>query len=248
MEIMNSFDRYKSIVDEIEDKKEKLKLDERQLDWLMSLEIYDSLHIEGNTLTRSAITAFLDNGVTVHGKPFKEFLEVRNYEKAQGWLKARLLDDEFILNSIFIKTLHGIVARDTLEDCECGRYRDDQVYLKGASYLPPFWEDVPVLVDDLCEYYNNWLPDGMETRFENIIFTFRKLESVHPFFDGNGRTGRLLMNFLLLRNNYPFLWIKSELREEYLSCFGSKELCLEFHAHRAMETFEMIKKVRKTNK
>lgn len=56
-------------------------------------------------------------------------------------------------------------------------------------YTPPYWSDVPRLVEELCDHYNDRDGSDYTTRFENIITVFRELESVHPFFDGNGRQG-----------------------------------------------------------
>lgn len=232
------------MVDLIETKKDKLKLSKRQLDYLLSLDIYDSLHIEGNTLTRNDITAFLDNGVTIHGKPFKEFMEVHNYNKAQNWIKSRIVDEQFKLDPIFIKTLHKMISSEILEDEFCGKYRNDQIFLKGVSYVPPYWEDVPAMVQELCEYYNNFEESYKQSRFECTILTFRRFESIHPFFDGNGRTGRLLMNFLLLNNGYPFIWIEADKRAEYLDSFSSKEKSIRFHSIRMLEMFDFIEKGR----
>lgn len=235
-------DKYRNIYDDIEDLKEKFPLNQYTLDYFKSLDIYDSLHIEGNTLSREAITVFLEEGITVHGKPFKEFLEVHNYNKALNMLKINIKDQKFELTPMFIRQLHKTVSSEILEEKYCGNYRDDFVFLRGSTYVPPHYEDVPKLVEELCENYNKWNSFSDETRFENIISTFRKLESIHPFVDGNGRTGRLMMNYLLLNNGYPFLWIDSEHRVEYLQSFETREACKKFHAERMIEMYNFLEK------
>lgn len=243
------YNEYEKMIELIEDKRYKCKLNEKTLDYFKSLDIFDSLHIEGNTLTREAVTVFLESGVTVHGKQFKEFMEVHNYNQALELLKINLVDEKFQLTPMFIKQLHRTVSKEILDEDQCGKYRNDYVFLRGTTYVPPHWEDVPELVQNLCDYYNNWsIYDKGESRFENIISTFRKLESTHPFADGNGRTGRLMMNYLLLNNGYPFLWIDSKCRAEYLACFSSMETCKEFHAKKMIEMYNFLEKYTKNER
>lgn len=233
---------YVDKIDMIEKLKAKYKISDMQLDYLKSLDVYDSLHIEGNTLSRSVITAFLENGITVHNKPFKEFLEVKDYSNTLSFLR-RNVDKLFILTPMFIKSIHRTVTQGLFsieEDRFCGGYRDDAVFLRGSVYVPPYWEEVPKLVEEVCEKYNGWTGNDYTTRFENIITTYRMLESVHPFFDGNGRTGRIIMNYLLLCNDYPFLWIPSIKREGYLKSFSHLDDCIEFHADCLLNVFDLL--------
>ncbi len=129
----------------------------------------------------------------------------------------------------------------------CGNYRDDAVFLRTSSYIPPDAVEIPNLIVELCCYYNDFNIES-QTRFENIIETYYRFEKIHPFFDGNGRTGRLLMNYLLILNGYSFLWINSELRSEYLASFEDNRLCLDFHADRMLEIYQALKQRRMEEK
>lgn len=226
----------------IENLKEDLPLSEVELEYLKSLDVYDSIHIEGNSLTRTEVTAFLETGITIHGKPFKDFLECKNYEKALGVLKLNLHVD-FELTEFFIKGLHKLVTFGVLDDEFVGKYRREQVVIRGSSWLPPGWTEVPESMQRVVQIYNDW-DSSAETRFENIVRVMYEFERTHPFIDGNGRTGRLLMNFLLLKNGYPFMWINSVYREEYLRSFSSWEQSLAFHAGRMLTMFKVLDAIR----
>lgn len=226
----------------IENLKENQQLSEVELDYFRSLDVYDSIHIEGNSLTRTEVTAFLENGITIHGKPFKDFLECKNYEKALSVLKLNL-NGGFELTEFFIKSLHKLVTSGIIDDEFVGKYRKEQVVIRGSSWLPPGWTEVPENMRKVVQIYNDW-DANTETRFENIIRTMYEFERAHPFIDGNGRTGRLLMNYLLLRNGYPFMWINSVYRAEYLQSFKSWEQCLTFHADRMLTMFRVLDAIR----
>lgn len=88
-------------IDLIEKLHDDFQLNQEELTYLRSLDLYDSIHIEGNTLTRKEVTDFLLHNITVRNKPLKEYLECKNYNTAHEFLKNNITND-FELTPLFI--------------------------------------------------------------------------------------------------------------------------------------------------
>ena len=110
-----------------------------------------------------------------------------------------------------IKSIHQLVLKD-IDDENTGRYRRENVTIKGAIHIPPDYLKVPELMEKLVLNYENW------NDFHPIIqaaLLHGELVKIHPFIDGNGRTSRLLMNLDLMNHGYNPVIIKKEDRLEY---------------------------------
>lgn len=170
---------------------------------------YNSNGIEGNTLTLRETQVVLE-GITVGGKSIKEHLEAINHEKAILYLDDLLKDDNPI-TEWNIKGIHQLVLKD-IDDENAGKYRNENVTIKGANHIPPDYLVVPELMEQLIVNYNSW------KEYHPIIraaLLHGKLVKIHPFVDGNGRTSRLLMNLDLMSSGYVPLIIKKENRLKY---------------------------------
>lgn len=182
----------------------------RSLEESINLEwIYNSNGIEGNTLTLKETQVVLE-GITVGGKSIKEHLEVINHEKAILYLNDLVKEDSPI-TEWNIKSIHQLVLKD-IDDQNAGRYRSENVIIKGATHIPPDYLKVPELMEKLILNYENW------NKFHPIIqavLLHGELVKIHPFVDGNGRTSRLLMNLDLMSHGYNPVIIKKEDRLEY---------------------------------
>ena len=173
--------------------------------------IYNSNSIEGNTLTLQETHLILKEGITVKGKSLREHFEAHNHEKAIDYLYT-LVKDDYVLRSIDILSLHGLVLR-SIEDDFAGRIRNGGVRIVGANFIPPNANKVSGLLDELIEFVNT-NPMGLNDIVLSTIF-HHKLVWIHPFFDGNGRTVRLAMNLLLMRSGFPPAIILKNDRKKY---------------------------------
>lgn len=182
----------------------------RSLEESINLEwTYNSNGIEGNTLTLRETQIVLE-GITVGGKSIKEHLEAINHEKAILYLND-LVKENNPITEWNIKGIHQLVLKDIDEE-NAGKYRRENVTIKGATHIPPDYLKVPELMGKLVLNYENW------NNFHPIIQTallHGELVKIHPFVDGNGRTSRLLMNLDLMNHGYNPVIIKKEDRLEY---------------------------------
>ncbi len=170
---------------------------------------YNSNGIEGNTLTLRETQVVLE-GITVGGKSLKEHLEAINHEQAILFLDDLIKDKKPITESN-IKNIHQLVLKE-IDDKNAGKYRDENVKIKGATHIPPDYLIVPELMKKLIINYDDW------KKYHPIIrasLLHGELVKIHPFVDGNGRTSRLVMNLSLMNSGYLPVIIKKEKRLEY---------------------------------
>lgn len=190
-------------------------------DWMKVELTYSSNAIEGNTLSRIETAEVIEKGISavVSGKPLKDLLEARNHAEALDFIKTlskKLKGHQFITEA-HIKVIHKIILTG-IEDGWAGVYRLVEVFIRGsnAEFPPP--KEVPVLMKKLTR----WLAGQQETHPVRMAADAHfKFVAIHPFKDGNGRTGRLLMNLILILNDYPMAIIRQEERTNYLSTFDS---------------------------
>ena len=170
---------------------------------------YHSNGIEGNTLTLRETQIVLE-GITVGGKSIKEHLEAINHEKAILYLDD-LVKDKDPISEWNIKSIHQLVLKD-IDDENAGRYRRENVTIKGATHIPPDYTKLSELMEKLILNYHTW------NRYHPIIkaaLLHGELVKIHPFVDGNGRTSRLIMNLDLMNSGYNPVIIKKEDRLKY---------------------------------
>ncbi len=170
---------------------------------------YNSNGIEGNTLTLRETQVVLE-GITIGGKSLKEHLEVINHEKAILFLDD-LVTDKKPITEWNIKNIHQLVLKE-IDDDNAGKYRSENVKIKGATHIPPDYLLVPELMEKLIINYDTW------QKYHPIIksaLLHGELVKIHPFVDGNGRTSRLVMNLSLMNSGYLPVIIKKEKRLEY---------------------------------
>ncbi len=172
---------------------------------------YNSNAIEGNTLSLRETQMILEDGVTISGKSLREHFEAKNHDTALKHLNT-LVTEVKPLNSSEILSLHGYVMR-SIDDEFAGRIRHAGVRISGANFLPPNAQKVPDLLDALIQYVND-NPDGLSAIEMATVFHHRFVY-IHPFFDGNGRTVRLAMNLMLMRQGFPPAIILKNDRKKY---------------------------------
>jgi Fic family protein len=170
--------------------------------------VYESNSIEGNSLTLRETEIVLSKGVTVSGKPLKDHLEAVNLLKAWEQVK-QLAQSNVSITERDLLDLHRIVLT-RVEDSHAGHYRSSSVRIAGAILVPPN----PIKVPDLMQELFNELP-LISDPIERASKLHHGIARIHPFADGNGRTARLAMNFVLLAAGYPPISIPTDLRQEY---------------------------------
>ncbi len=178
--------------------------------------IYNTNSIEGNTLTLGE-TRLILKGMTIHHEPLSDIDEVKNHPEAIQLVKELAFNRGPIRTSKIterhILELHRIAMVKVMEDA--GRYRqDDRITVTGARFTPTPWYEIQPQMNDML-YYINENPDGLSA-FELAAHAHLFFVNIHPFHDGNGRIARLLTNFILLRNQYPFIVFKKVERKQYI--------------------------------
>jgi len=178
-----------------------------------SIYTYNSNAIEGNTLTEGETILLLERGITIGGKSLREHLEATNHKEAISNLYKMINQNQPITEETLFK-LHSIVMKDLLPDEQVGAYRTRSVIISGAKKMPPVAQLIPREMDDLFYIMNNNPEKIPPVEFcARIHYLF---EATHPFSDGNGRTGRLLLNLMLMKNKFAPMIIKTENRNLYL--------------------------------
>ena len=188
------------------------------LEDLITRSTYHSNAIEGSTLTYAETYAILynDNSFKIGGKEPREIYEAINHTKALELVFKNLKNnDEF--NEGFIKKLNETINRD-IKDTE--GYRTVQVFIRGSEHIPPAPEKIPNLMNYFIYNYNH--------DEQNIFYKLAKyhieFEKIHPFEDGNGRTGRLLLNYELIKNNLPPVVISKDDRVKYFEFLKNDDI------------------------
>lgn len=182
---------------------------------------YHSNAIEGNRLTLKETLLVLREGVTIKGKNLQEHLEARNHEEAMLFL-FDVVDAKkpLALSHHLIRQLHQLVVKDT-EASIAGSYRKTDVQILGSSHRPP----PGYQVQQQMTKFIDWMARH-ETKHHPVEFAalaHHRFVAIHPFEDGNGRTGRLLMNLLLMRQSYPIAIILKNDRTKYYSALEAAD-------------------------
>ena len=176
---------------------------------------YNSNAIEGNTLTLQE-TAMVLEGITIDQKPLKDHLEAVGHKDAFLYVQD-IVSNKMPLTEFVIKNIHSLVLMNKPEDK--GVYRRGPVRIMGVYTEPvqPYMIE-PKITELLAE--NEKRKNTMNI-IERVARFHLEFESIHPFIDGNGRTGRLLMNFELMQNGYPPINVKFTDRKRYYEAFDS---------------------------
>lgn len=172
---------------------------------------YNSNSIEGNTLTLRETQLILQEGITIKGVSLREHFEAVNHDKAINYVVS-LCKPNYVLDTKDILAVHALVLR-SIEDQDAGRIRNAGLRISGANFTPPNAIKVPDLLDGLVDYINK-NPEHLNSLELASVFHHRFVW-IHPFFDGNGRTVRLIMNLLLMRDGFPPAIILRNDRKKY---------------------------------
>jgi len=172
---------------------------------------YNSNAIEGNTLTLRETDLVL-RGLTIDQKPLKDHMEAVGHKEAFDFV-TELVKEKCEINERVIKQIHYLVLADKKDDR--GVYRRLPVRIMGAAHEPvqPY-----LIVPKMEELLRNYLASEEHIVTKLVRFHI-EFEGIHPFIDGNGRTGRLLVNLELMKAGYPPIDIKFTDRIAYYNAF-----------------------------
>ncbi len=169
---------------------------------------YNSNSIEGNTLTKRDTASVLFNNITLPDKSLIEHLEAKNHGTAFDFLFDQIKPN-YKITEAFILKLHQILMNSIKPDA--GYYRKYAVRITGVNIPTANFLKIPELMKDLVFDINSNKQDFVQ----HITETHSRFEQIHPFSDGNGRIGRLLIHTMLLRKNLPPAVIKQENKRFY---------------------------------
>lgn len=181
---------------------------------------YESNRIEGNTLTLRETDIIINKGLTVSGKSMREHLEANNHYEAVLYIRD-LIKEDVLISETLIKNIHSLVLRG-IDRKNAGRYRSVPVAISGSSHIPPQPWQVAKLMEDL----ELWAGKEANSLYP-VVFAaeiHERIATIHPFIDGNGRTARLLMNLVLLKNGYTIANIPGD-TESRLTYYAALEKC-----------------------
>lgn len=210
----------------IDKEKEAIIMQKFRLDWN-----YHSNHLEGNALTYGETKALILFGITAQGKPLKDTLEITGHNEAINWV-IDLVKMERPLTENFIRELHSLLLQDSYKESKnadgvivprkisAGKYKTTTNHVEtvtGEIFYFATPEETPAKMFDLLNWYSQ------KTKEENVNpilvaaeFHYRFIR-IHPFDDGNGRTARILMNFILMQFGFPPVIIKTEDKANYFA-------------------------------
>ncbi|MEM0359747.1 MAG: Fic family protein [Candidatus Diapherotrites archaeon] len=176
--------------------------------------VFNSNSIEGSTLTPKEVELLLKENIAPN-KPLEDVLEAKNAEKTLNFVKGAKEE----LTEKFLLKVHEIYFKETKPDI-AGKYKTAQNRITGSAFetTPPKF--VPT---DMKLYFKEYEKLRKELHpLELAAWTHWKLVRIHPFQDGNGRTARIIMNFILHKNGYAMIDIKTKEKQQY---FNALEKC-----------------------
>lgn len=175
---------------------------------------YHSNAIEGSTLTLRETQLVIEGHSPASGKPLREIYEARNHDRAlrmvELWVDSRPPGTP--VGERDLLDVHARLMAD-IDDQHAGRYRSYRILIRGTRFIPPGSQKFGGLIPVMLERANT---PGLHPalRAAELHYNF---VAIHPFADGNGRTARLMMNDLLLREGFPLTLVEIERRGEYLA-------------------------------
>lgn len=204
-------------------------------DNIWHLEAHNSTAIEGNTLVLREVRNLLEQGRAVGGKALKDYLEVEGYADAAKWVYSQAQtasewSGDGLLTVTEIRTVHELVmtkvwAKSPHPEATSrespGGFRRHDIHPFSSGMTPPSWVDVPPRLTTWVEQANELgeaaatgLP--VDERVIRLADLHSGFERIHPFIDGNGRTGRLTLNLMLVRLGWPPVIVFKQDRNKYL--------------------------------
>lgn len=194
---------------------------------------YNSNHIEGNTLTYGQTELLLLFGKVVNESNMKDLEEMKAHNVCVKMMMEEAGHKGKPLTETFIRQLHQVMLREdytvhrVLPDgtttsyvvhAGCYKTRPNSVItVTGEKFEYASPQETPALMHDLVDWYNNEAGNAGLSPIELAAAFHYRYIRIHPFEDGNGRIARLIMNYVLLRHDYPMIVVRSKVKSKYLT-------------------------------
>ena len=239
----------------IESAQEKRIMQKFRLDWN-----FHSNHLEGNSLNYGETKALLLFGITAQGKPLKDHFEITGHNEAIDWV-IDMVKGNRPMTENFIRELHQLLLKESYEvnaitpdgkptkrKIAVGKYKTMPNHVKtitGEMFYFATPEETPAKMHDLLA----WFTEKITQKNVNPILVAAefhyKFIRIHPFDDGNGRTARILMNFILMQFHYPPVIIKTEDKANYFAALqladaGNIEAFINYIAQNLVHSLKIM--------
>ena len=197
--------------------------------------------MEGTTLSFGETKELLELGHTAGHKPLGEQLVILGFAKAYDVIIREATNPHNIIDSSFIKDIHAIMFEDALKvspefvSKPVGAYRLDERYIKGV--------DIKLSLPHMISNNIENLLHRIKSNDMNLLYISDfhiQFERIHPFADGNGRVGRLLMAYQAIQNNIVPPLIENEHRDDYLQAINDKDDLCKFLDESITKSLELI--------
>ena len=201
------------------------KIPQDYLDDMLVRLAHHSAGIEGNTISLPATVSIILNGTlpVSGGATVREFYEIENHKQAFYNLLEHLGNNDK-LSVFIIKEIHADLT-DRLQ-YDKGQFKKNDNLIIGAEFQTATPGETPFLIQQLVDNLEYRLENAAteEEKLESILDTHIQFERIHPFSDGNGRTGRIVMNYSLLQQGFPPLIIEKETKAQYIEFLGNQDV------------------------
>ncbi len=168
---------------------------------------HHSTAIEGNTLTLMQTKLLIEDKFFDGAKELREIYEIVNHNKAFDYINQKIKEN-CKLDEEMIKDIHQILMENIQQG---GIYRNVDVYISGAEHVPPS----PLEMYRQIKNFYLTLENNFNNSIEKAAYVHAEFVKIHPFVDGNGRTSRLIMNYVLIQEGYLPISISKESKMEY---------------------------------
>ncbi len=200
---------------------------------------YNTNAIEGNPLTLRQTALILSDGITPQGAKTGDVIEVLNGRDAWEFVKSF----KGQVNKSFACRVQYEVTKNTACRIQ-GNYRDSEVGISGSDWKPPSAKEVPHLANELFKQYRE--KKRLLHPVELACWMHNRLVQIHPFTDGNGRTSRLLMNWILMKNGFPPAIIEARNKEQYYGAIeaadkGDQKPFASFLSQQLLQQYTLLK-------
>ncbi len=183
---------------------------------------YNTNRIEGSTLTLRETADLLERGISPGSRSTWELKEAEAHRDAYN----EILDYKKDLSLETVLYFHRKLFSETKKDI-AGRLRDHQVAISGSRYMPPMPVEIYPLMKEVFKWYRKSKEKTHPVELAGLVQL--KLVTIHPFYDGNGRIGRLMMNLVLNQRGYPMLDIPYSKRGSYYTALERSQIKGEDH-------------------
>lgn len=190
--------------------------------------VYNSNAIENSTLTLPDTEKILLDLEVSKDYSLREVFEAKNLARVYDYIKTK--KDSIILNSETILFLHGLLIGG-IDDSIAGRFRRDMEFVRVGKHVAPAPEHIVRMMEVLIDEFKN---NHQVNIFEKIAHFHLQFETIHPFCDGNGRIGRVLMNLQLQAYGYPNVIIRDKEKQLYYKTFT------EFREGKSSKSMERV--------